>query len=102
MHLIHLLLPLYDNDREPLPNALFAQVREELLERFGGLTAHTRAPAKGLWQEDANHAVRDDLLIYEVMTAELDRAWWQDYRASLEKRFRQEQVLIRAQQVEVL
>ena len=102
MHLIHLLLPLYDNDKQPLPNMLFAQVREELLEQFGGLTAHTRAPAKGLWQEDSSHAVRDDLLIYEVMTAELDRGWWQSYRATLERRFRQEQVLIRAQRIEVL
>jgi len=46
--------------------------------------------------------VRDELLIYEIMTSELDRVWWRDYRAILEKRFRQEQVLIRAQQVEVL
>src|SRR5690606_33410763 len=52
MHLIHLLLPLYDNDCEPLPKALFAEVRNELMQQFGGLTAHTRAPANGLWQDD--------------------------------------------------
>lgn len=46
MHLIHLFLPLYDNGREPLPNGLFVQVREELLERFGGLTAHP-SPRQG-------------------------------------------------------
>lgn len=102
MHLIHLLLPLYDNDCEPLPKALFAEVRNELMQQFGGLTAHTRAPANGLWQDDDNHAVRDDLVIYEVMAPELDRTWWRTYRASLETRFRQDKVLIRAQVIDVL
>ncbi|WP_313084933.1 hypothetical protein [Pseudomonas sp.] len=102
MHLIQLLLPLYDNDQEALPADLFGQVREELTARFGGLTAHTRAPVKGLWRDDDSHAVRDDLLIYEVVAATLDHAWWRQYRTTLERRFRQEQLLIRALPVEVL
>ncbi|BAP79354.1 hypothetical protein MT1_2176 [Pseudomonas sp. MT-1] len=102
MYLIHLFLPLYDNDQQPLPKSLFSAVRDGLIHKFGGLTAHSRAPVDGLWQEDGSHAVRDDLVIYEVMTPELDRAWWTDYRASLETRFRQEHILIRAQQVELL
>lgn len=102
MHLIHLFLPLYDNDQQALPKSLFAEVRDELVAEFGGLTAHSRAPVDGLWQEDDSHAVRDDLIIYEVMTPELDRAWWRAYRASLESRFRQEHVLIRVQAVEVM
>ena len=102
MHLIQLLLPLYDNDCQPLPKALFDEVRHELIERFGGLTAYTRAPANGLWLEDGEHAVQDDLVIYEVMAPMLDRAWWQDYRSSLEVRFRQEHVMIRAHSVSLL
>ncbi|MGY8821217.1 MAG: hypothetical protein ACKVLM_17665 [Pseudomonadales bacterium] len=102
MYLIHLFLPLYDNDQQPLPKSLFSEVRDGLIHKFGGLTAHSRAPVDGLWQEDGSHAVRDDLVIYEVMTPELDRAWWTDYRESLETRFRQEHILIRAQQVELL
>lgn len=102
MHLIQLLLPLYDNDGQALPKSLFAEVRVELTQQFGGLTAHTRAPVKGLWREDDDSAVRDDLIIYEVLAPELDRTWWRDYRTSLETRFRQEQVLIRAQSIEVL
>lgn len=102
MHLIHLFLPLYDNDQQAMPKSLFAEVRDELTHTFGGLTAHSRAPVDGLWQEDDCHAVRDDLVIYEVMTPELDRTWWSKYRASLETRFHQEHVLIRVQTVEVL
>jgi hypothetical protein len=103
MYLIDVLLPLYDNDRQPLPRTLFQQVSAELTEKFGGLTAHTRAPAQGLWQSDADAPpVRDDIVIYEVMAESLDRAWWQDYRSRLEARFRQEQVIIRAQTVHLL
>lgn len=98
MYLIQLLLPLYDNDQQAQPRALFERVREELVARFGGLTAYTRAPLSGLWQDDTEHTVRDDLVIYEVMTAELDRAWWRRYRRLLERRFRQESLLIRAQE----
>jgi hypothetical protein len=37
----------------PLPHELYARVREELTGRYGGLTAFSRAPAEGLWQEAA-------------------------------------------------
>lgn len=102
MHLIQLLLPLYDNDGQALPKSLFGEVRDKLMQEFGGLTAHTRAPVDGLWCEEGSHAVRDDLIIYEVMAPELDRTWWRHYGTSLETRFRQEQVLIRAHPVEML
>ncbi|MGK9067372.1 hypothetical protein [Stutzerimonas chloritidismutans] len=102
MYLIQLLLPLYDNTGEALPKALFGDVRDELVQRFGGLTAHARAPVDGLWCEDNDHPVRDDLILYEVMADDLDRIWWQRYRASLEARFRQDQVMIRAQRIEQL
>ena len=49
MHLIQLLLPLYDNDGMQQPDDLFRRVRTELTERFGGLTAYTRAPALAAW-----------------------------------------------------
>lgn len=102
MYLTQLLLPLYDNDGQALPKTLFAEVRDELMKQFGGLTAYARAPANGLWREDESHAVHDDLIIYEVMAPELDRSWWANYRASLETRFRQELVVIRAHPVEML
>lgn len=102
MHLVQILLPMYDNDGAALPKSLFAQVRAELLQQEGGLTAYTRAPASGLWQEDTGKTVHDDVVIYEVMTQTLDRAWWQAYRASLEQRFRQESVIVRAHPIVLL
>jgi hypothetical protein len=102
VHLIQVLLPLYDNAGAELPRDLLRAVATELTERFGGLTAYTRAPAEGLWKEGAAQATRDDVVLFEVMADDLDRAWWRTYRAGLEERFRQEQVLIRAQAVEAL
>ncbi len=96
MHLVQLLLPLYDNRGNRLNKSLFAQVRDELVERFGGLTAHARAPASGLYQEGAGETVHDDLVIYEVMVDTLDEPWWRSYRAELEKRFRQDDLVVRA------
>lgn len=101
MHLVQILLPLYDNTGEALPKDLFAAVREELVQRFGGLTAFTRAPAKGLWKDDQG-VQRDDIVIYEVMASQLDRGWWSGYRQSLERRFGQEEIVIRAQAIEQL
>ncbi|TLX55730.1 hypothetical protein DN824_17900 [Stutzerimonas nosocomialis] len=102
MYQIQLLLPLYDNDGQALPRALFADVRDELVERFGGLTAYTRAPASGVWLEEGQHPVHDESVIYEVMASTLERDWWAGYRATLERRFRQEEMVVRAQQVTLL
>lgn len=41
-------------------------------------------------------------MVYEVMTEQLDRAWWADYRRALEVRFQQEEVVVRAQSMERL
>jgi hypothetical protein len=77
-------------------------VATELTERFGGCTAYTRAPAEGLWRAKRVGTVRDDIVVYEVMTADMDPAWWAAYRGALETRFRQQQVVIRAQPIELL
>jgi hypothetical protein len=71
-------------------------LRSELTERFGGVTAHTRAPARGLWKGDSGSTSRDDIVIFEVMTEGLDREWWTRFRRQLESRFRQESVIVRA------
>jgi hypothetical protein len=102
MHLVQILLPLYDNEQQPQPPASFRDVQKELTEQFGGLTAYTRAPAQGLWKQNGNHTTRDDIVIFEVMAEELDAAWWGEYRQQLESRFRQEQIVIRAQQTQLL
>ena len=77
-------------------------MRAELTERFGGLTAYTRAPAQGVWAEDGEAPRRDDIVVYEVMAEALDRSWWRSFRKLLERRFEQEELVVRSQEVEKL
>jgi len=102
MHLIEILLPLYDNEGRRLPAELFGKVREELVEHFGGLTAFTRSPAEGLWKADDGERMRDEVVIFEVMADWIDRSWWRNYRSELEKSFAQQEVVVRAREVERL
>ena len=99
MHLVQILLPLSDNEGNRFPREAYGRVRAELVERFGGLTAFTRAPAEGLWAEGGATS-RDEIVVFEVMVEELDRDWWRSYRRDLEARFRQDVVVIRAQAIE--
>lgn len=102
MHLVQILVPLYRRDGEPVPGEEHQRLRTELTERFGGLTAFSRAPAEGLWKTDEARTDRDDVVMVEVMAPDLDRPWWRDYRKSLEARLDQEAVVIRATEVEML
>jgi hypothetical protein len=101
MQLVQILLPLYDNSGQAFGDELYVTVRGELTERFGGLTAHTRAPAQGLWtNEGQTH--RDDIVVFEVMVQQLELAWWRTYRETLEGRFRQDTIVVRAQDVTIV
>ncbi len=105
VHLVQLLLPLNDNTGKPVPKAQFDEVRKTLLDRFGGLTAHTQTPATGLWTDDdqgSDTAVRDVIVTYEVMVEQLDTDWWADYRQKLETAFGQKELVIRAQRIQRL
>jgi hypothetical protein len=102
LQLIEILLPLRDNEGRRFESALFGRVREELVEHFGGLTAFTRTPAEGLWEVGEGERSRDEIVIFEVMADWLDRSWWRTYRAELEKRFRQDEIVIRTREVERL
>jgi hypothetical protein len=103
-YLVQLLLPLTDNDGRAFPAAHYTGLRETLTGRFGGLTAYSRAPAEGLWEGDdqGGQPARDDVVVYEVMVDALDREWWAAFRTDLERRFAQDEIVVRAQVVERL
>jgi hypothetical protein len=101
LHVVEIFLPLNDNQGARFGAELFGKVRGELVERFGGLTAFTRSPAEGLWQ-DEGEVTRDEIVIFEVMAEEIDRGWWADYRRQLEELFAQDAVVVRARKIELL
>jgi hypothetical protein len=100
--LVEFFLPVFDNDGAHFPRDEFHRVRRELTERFGGVTAFMRSPAQGLWEDDAGQVRRDDLVSFEVMAESLDRKWWGEYREQLARRFRQQEILMRASSFERL
>ena len=102
MNLVQLLLPLYDEHGDRFAQSMYDEVARELTQSFGGLTAYARAPAKGLWEERAGEVRRDDIVVYEVMVESLDAQWWREYRRKLEARFRQEELVVRAQAMQRL
>jgi hypothetical protein len=101
MVLIQVLLPT--NGAAPADDlASLAQTRAELADRFRGLTAYLRSPAKGLWTAPDGHAQQDDVVMVEVVTESFDRDWWRTYAARLAERFGQESIHVRAIPVDTL
>ena len=98
MHLIQILLPMYDNHGVVFPAARFKEVQTKLATYFNGLTAYNRVPAEGLWRT-RKKTRRDDIVVYEVMASSFERKWWRNYQRALQKAFRQELIVIRAQKI---
>ena len=101
IHIVQILLPVFDNEGREFDASHYTHVRTELADRFGGLTAYSRAPAEGLWGNEGA-LKRDDIVVFEVMVETLDRDWWSSYRKALEHRFRQDSIMMRVLASEVL
>lgn len=101
MHQIRFYLPLRDNAGAAFPPQMFRAVELELSRRFGGVTAHLQSPARGLWQ-NAGRTQADEVVTFEVLLEDADRDWWRSYRRQLERDFRQAQILLVIQSVDVL
>ncbi|OWV74489.1 hypothetical protein ATY76_28135 [Rhizobium sp. R339] len=95
-YLVEVLLPV-DGDAGPI----LEEIRGKLTETFGGVTMHVTAPAEGLWMNEGD-VDRDRIVVVEVMTDDLDRRWWAAYRKELESRLDQEEIVVRASEVERL
>ena len=96
MVLIQLLLPVTDATAGAPADVSISTTMGELAERFDGLTAYIRSPAKGLWTAPDGHTERDDVMLVEIVTEAFDRVWWRAYQESLAKRFAQQEIHVRA------
>ncbi|KQU72450.1 hypothetical protein ASC75_23680 [Aminobacter sp. DSM 101952] len=94
MYLVQILLPSADNSGVRFPHKQFEQLKRELADEFGGVTAFIQNPAEGLWREAAGES-HDEVVLFEVMTHAIDVEVWKRRRTDLEGRFRQDQVVIR-------
>ena len=101
MQLVQILLPLRDNRGRKFKRVLFARVRKELVKRFGGLTAYSRSPARGVWKSGKSTQL-EDIVVLEVMTPRISRPWWKKYRRKLERAFHQEEIVMRVQDILII
>lgn len=92
--LIQLFLPLADNQGKLFPPAYFNAVKQQLTQKFSGLSVYENSPVNGSWKDKAE-VKKDSLLVYEVMSDEIDAAFWEKYKTRLQKQFKQESIVIR-------
>lgn len=92
MVLIQLLLPVTAAARADA----IGETQRELAQKFSGLTAYLRSPARGLWTAPDGELEQDEVVMVEVVTDTFDRAWWRRYSAQLRSRFQQDSIHIRA------
>ena len=101
MHLIQILLPVQDDGGRAFPADQYEGLLRELTQIFGGATSYMRSPAEGRWHQ-GGVTEHDEIVVIEIMAAELDRGWWTALRRRLMHEFRQDEVVIRAQRIERL
>lgn len=102
MRLAEIFLPLSDNTGKKFSGDLYHRLSKELTEKFGGVTSFSRAPAQGRWKDDNASTAEDDIIIFEVMTDLIDQLWWKNFQANLKELFKQDEILIRFTDVEIL
>ena len=104
MVLIQLLLPTrIETPRGWLDTTgELTETRRELLERFDGVTAYVRSPAKGSWTAPDGHTEQDDVVMVEVVTRGFDQLWWRSYAKTLTVRFRQQVIHVRSIIIETI
>ena len=98
MYLIQIQLPVPSGAGD---TRAFSTTREELAQKFGGVTAYSRSPAQGTWISPQGDEERDSMLMVEVFSDSFDRAWWHTYQTQLATRFHQKEIHIRALPAEV-
>jgi hypothetical protein len=102
MRLLQIFLPVRDNKNKPFPKGHYTRIRKTLTHEFGSPTAYTRAPAEGLWKDEQNDSQHDEMVIFEVMAAEIDKPWWKRFKKDLQHTFAQDEIIIRVQKVKIL
>jgi hypothetical protein len=97
-YLVQILLPKETGGGRPISRQWFEALLKDLTDRFGGATSFLRAPGQGLWQSGGT-TEKDNIAVIEVMTEELDQAFWRSLRGRLEEELSQEEIVIRAQEI---
>jgi hypothetical protein len=94
--MVEVLVPVSSAGKGKSGKDLLEDLQRELTAMFGGVTAYARSPAKGRWTDEAGGEEKDDVVLVEVMTDDLDREWWRALRRRLEIDLGQDEIVLRA------
>jgi hypothetical protein len=97
-YLVQILLPKQTGNGNQVEQKWFDSLLKELTDRFGGATSFLRAPGEGVWQ-NGHEVEQDNVAVIEVMTDDLDTAYWASLRGRLESDLSQEEIVIRAEEI---
>lgn len=88
-------LPLNYNDGKPIEPEKFKITKDELVDRFGGLSTIPGEGHIGGWWKVGNIIMEDRLVIWRVQVpGEHDDRFWKSYKEKLKRRFDQQEILI--------
>jgi hypothetical protein len=91
-----------DNDGHCFPPHIWENLKNTLVDKFGGVTAYTRSPAEGIWSPSPTERSRDQIFTVEVIVRDFDTEWWQILRRDMQNILRQDQLLFRVSPILVL
>ncbi|MBA7705679.1 hypothetical protein ES703_114514 [subsurface metagenome] len=87
-------LPLTYNDGKPVEEHKFAQTRQDLFGKFGGLSVIPPSILiEGYWEKEGI-TYRDQNVIYKILTFEDEDEFFSQYKEMLRERFEQKEIHI--------
>jgi hypothetical protein len=70
MHVVQVLLPIFDKDGRAFEQTLYLNVKTVFTEKFGDVMAYVGSPAEEAWQGPSGTKRHDQIVIFEVMVTD--------------------------------
>ena len=102
MQLVQVFVPVIWKDDTARFVSEVSEVVQELTERFGGATSFVRGTAEGRWKNEDGNVETDEVVVVEVQVGEISIPWWSALKTRLERRFGQDEILVRYHDVHAL
>jgi len=102
MQLVQVFVPVIWKEDPARFASEVGNVVQELTERFGGATSFVRGAAAGRWKNDDGEVEADDVVVVEVQVSAVSVPWWSAFQTRLERRFGQDEILVRYHDVHAL
>lgn len=102
MYLMQIFVPYGNSADGALREEPYMNLKQELTDRFGGVTVYSRAPVKGIWKPAPGQQEADDMIIYEVLLGKPDMSYWSSLKSRLEYIFQQQEILMRYYTVSIV